>query len=206
MIEVRRAAERFETRQPGIVTRHCFSSGAHYDPANTQFGPMVALDEHVLAPGAGFGRHAHRGLDLVSWVLAGTLRHEDGDGHVEEIRPGTVLLQSAGSGIQHAEGNASHSEPLRFVQLWLLGDRAEPRQLVGAPPVATYAGEVSVLSPVEPVEFAASAHLHLFVTRGDVDVSGQVIHAGDSVRVRDDPLTVTGTGELLMWRSAGEVG
>lgn len=200
MIEVRRADARSETRQPGIVTGHCFSSGAHYDPANTHFGAMIALDEHAVAPGAGFARHAHRGVDIVSWVLAGTLRHEDGAGRVELVPPGTMLLQSTGPGIEHAEGNASRSEPLRFIQVSLLGDAAAPSQLLGPPPMGVGSGEITVVTPVEPVELAAADHLHLFLMRGTVDASGQTLRTGDSVRASGEPLTVVGDGELLVWR------
>ena len=66
MIDVRRAADRTESRADGIVTRHSFSSGSHYDPANTQFGPLVAHDEHVLAPGSGFDMHPHRDVEIVT--------------------------------------------------------------------------------------------------------------------------------------------
>lgn len=201
VIEVRRTDSRFETRQPGIVTEHCFSSGAHYDPANTHFGAMVTLDEHAVAPGAGFARHAHRGVDIVSWVLAGTLRHEDSAGRVELVRPGTMLLQSTGPGIEHAEGNASQSEPLRFVQVSLLGDAAAPSQLLGAPPMGVGAGEITVLTPVEPVELAATDYLHLFVMRGTVEASGHTLRTGDSVRAGGEPVTVAGDGDVLAWRS-----
>lgn len=186
---MRRAVDRFETVQPGITTRHCFSSGAHYDAANTAFGSLIAFDEHAVAPGAGFGRHAHRGVEIVSWVLSGTLRHEDSTGRVELVGHGTTLRQSAGSGIEHTERNASDTEPLRFVQLVLLGD----------------VGEFSVLTPAEPVELAAAAFLHLFVSRGAVSVAGQSLQAGDSARIRDATATVEGGGEVLVWRSLPSV-
>jgi quercetin 2,3-dioxygenase len=204
VIEVRRSVDRYETRQPGITTRHCFSSGAHYDPANTHFATMIALDEHLLAPGAEFARHAHRSVDILSWVLNGTLRHEDSDGAVALIEPGTMLRQSAGTGIEHTEGNASATESLRFVQLWLMSDAAAPGQLLGAPPMTAAGGTVTVFASARPVEFAAAAHLHLFVTRGSVDALGHNLHAGDSARIRDESVSIVGDGEVLGWQSSAE--
>jgi quercetin 2,3-dioxygenase len=200
VIEVRRSADRFETVQAGIVTRHCFSSGAHYDPANVAFGALLAVDEHVVAPGAGFSRHAHRGIDIVSWVLAGTLRHEGASESAILVTPGTALHQSAGSGIEHSEVNASAEEPLRFVQLWLLGDVSTPQCRLAEPPLSVASGSVAVMAPSAPTEVAAAEYVHLFVTRGSVAAAGQGLHAGDSVRVRDEPLVVHGDGEALVWR------
>lgn len=202
MIEIRLAAARYETAQPGITTWHCFSAGTHYDPDNTAFGALIALDEHVVAPGAGFGRHAHRGVDIVSWVLAGTLRHEDSSGRGELVRPGTALHQSTGSGIEHTERNASGTDPLRFIQLVLLGAATPPCQLSAAPPLLLGGGEFAVLHPTAPVELPAAVHLHLYVASGTVGAAGQTLHPGDSVRVRNEAVTVDGAGEVLLWRSA----
>jgi redox-sensitive bicupin YhaK (pirin superfamily) len=202
VIDVRPTAVRLETVQPGITTRHCFSSGAHYDPANIGFGSLIALDEHELAPGAGFGRHGHRGVEILSWVLTGTLHHEDTAGRVELVRPGTLLHQSAGSGIEHTERNASATEPLRFVQLVLLGERTEPSHQLAEPPLSTSAGEVTVVVPTAATELAAAPFVHLYVTRGTVSVAGRELTAGGSARVRAAAVTVAGPGELLVWRSS----
>ena len=120
MIRVVRAADRYRSDQPGITSWHCFSAGAHYDPDNVAFGPIIGVDEHLVAPGAGFGWHAHSGVEIVSWVLAGVLRHEDSNGDVRLVAAGERLVQSAGSGIRHTETNASDTEPLRFVQTTLV--------------------------------------------------------------------------------------
>jgi uncharacterized RmlC-like cupin family protein len=206
VIEVRRSADRFETVQPGITTRHCFSSGAHYDPDNIAFGALLAVDEHTVAPGAGFARHAHRGIDILTWVLSGALRHEDASGDRLLVAPGTALHQSAGSGIEHTEVNASADEPLRFVQLWLLGDVATPRSELAALPVPVDDGTVALLSPTAPTDLGPAAHLHLFVTRGTLVAGGTPLAVGDSVRVRDEPLIVEGDGDALLWRSGPAAG
>jgi len=205
VIEVRRATTRFASVQPGITSWHCFSSGAHYDPANTGFGSVIALDEHAVAAGAGFGRHAHRGVEILSWVLAGTLSHEDGAGGLERIGPGTVLYQSAGSGIEHIEANASGTEPLRFVQLVLLGPVAAPQHSLSEPSLEVGDGKFEVLVPTRPVEVAAAAHAIVFVARGSVLLNGQRLSAGDSARIRDTALRLQGNGVVLTWRSIPSV-
>ncbi|WP_375483199.1 pirin family protein [uncultured Jatrophihabitans sp.] len=128
----------YESVQPGIVSKHTFSAGAHYDPDNVAFGPIVGLDEHTVDPGAGFDWHGHRGVHIVSWVLAGTLRHEDSNGVERFVRPGVLLVQSTGGGIRHRETNASDTEPLRFVQITLLGDG--PTSVGTTTPPATVGG------------------------------------------------------------------
>ena len=80
IIDVRRAADRFETHADGIVSRHSFSFGPHYDPANTRFGPLVSRNDDVLSLGAGFPEHPHRDLEIVTWVVAGALQHADSTG------------------------------------------------------------------------------------------------------------------------------
>ncbi|MBE7190496.1 pirin family protein [Jatrophihabitans endophyticus] len=137
---IRRAADRFVSRQPGIESWHAFSAGAHYDAANLSFGPVIGCDEHVVAPGAGFDWHAHRGVVIVSWVLSGTLRHEDDGGAELDLPAGELLVQSTGSGIRHRETNGS-DEPLRFVQTTLLLDLD---RRVGRPTPPVLIGDVTV--------------------------------------------------------------
>lgn len=200
MITVQRAGERYRTVQPGIVTRHCFSSGAHYDPANLRFGSLIALDEHLVEPGAGFGTHAHRGVELVSWVLDGVLRHEDGAGRVELVHPGRLQLQVAGSGIRHSEVNASTSEPLRFVQAWLELPAGEwaPQYRIDVPPCAGRAAAVHVLRPDRALRLSVPGWAVGLVTRGAIEVGTTVLGPGDSARIRADALPVRGSGELLV--------
>ena len=117
VIEVRRAADRAVTRTGWLDSRHSFSYGAHYDPANTHFGLLLACNEDRLAAGAGFDAHPHRDVEVVTWVLAGALRHADDAGHRGEARPGVVQRMSAGAGVRHAE----HAGPegAHYVQMWV---------------------------------------------------------------------------------------
>ncbi len=143
---VRRAGQRAQSRPgDGIRSWHSFSAGAHYDPDNVAFGPIVGLDEHHLAPGAGFGSHPHRGVEIVSWVLAGTLDHRTADGERLLVPPGQLLHQHTGAGVEHTETNAATDE-LLLLQLTLLGDASPPSTRLAADRLrlATQHGDAAV--------------------------------------------------------------
>jgi redox-sensitive bicupin YhaK (pirin superfamily) len=195
-MDVRRAADRYRVEQPGITTWHCFSAGAYYDPDNVAFGRLVACDEHLLAPGAGFAEHPHAGTELVSWVLDGTLAHSDSAGRRHLIQPGAVQYQAAGTGIRHAEYNASALEPLHFVQLALLADGEQAAYRIGEPPLTLRTARFDVLTRGRGSRIDGSL-VHLFVGRGNFHVHGVDLAAGDSVRAVG-PLEIDGDGQLLV--------
>ncbi len=127
VIDVRRAAERFTSTVEGITTRHSFSFGRFYDPANVSHGPLVAHNDEVLAPGHGYDAHPHADLEIVTWVLEGSLVHEDSEGRSGLVRPGVVQVLGAGRGVRHSErndapGTSGAAVPTRFVQAWLRPD------------------------------------------------------------------------------------
>jgi hypothetical protein len=186
-----RAGDRFRSEHGGITSWHCFSAGAHYDPENTNFGAVIAVDEHLVAPGSGFDTHAHAGgVRILSWVLEGLLRHEDDGGGLVLASPGQLLVQDTGDGLRHRETNASMQQPLRFVQTTLLAD--SPRSLRAALPPAE--GFDVVRGPS-----VLAAGSHAFVARGAFVVDGVQVAVGDSVRVTR-PVAVEGGGELLVVR------
>lgn len=122
-----RSAARFRTDLGWVSSRYCFSFGQHYDPLNTHFGRLMASNEEVVAAGAGFDTHPHRDVEIVTWVLSGSLVHQDSQGHNGVIYPGLAQRMSAGRGILHSEkndswrlsGSAEHHEPVQFIQMWL---------------------------------------------------------------------------------------
>ena len=123
MPELRRAGQRFHTVGDGVETWHSFSYGAHYDPDQIGFGPIMAINTEHVAPGRGYDVHDHADVEIVTWVLEGVLRHEDSTGQSGDIRPGTAQRLSAGTGVRHSERNASDTEPLVFVQTMLRSSR-----------------------------------------------------------------------------------
>jgi quercetin 2,3-dioxygenase len=126
---LRRAADRYVTATDGIQSWHCFSFGAHYDPANTGCGPLVALNDIAVQPGSGFAPHRHSDVEIVTWVMSGVLHHEDSTGHRGDIAPGVIQRLSAGSGVLHTETAAEPTPgadkelgPTRFIQMWVAPD------------------------------------------------------------------------------------
>ncbi|GIH95461.1 pirin family protein [Planobispora siamensis] len=130
-IDVRRANERFTTEIGWLDSKHSFSFGHHYDAANTHHGLLLVNNDDVVRPGFGFDTHPHRDMEIVTWVLQGSLVHQDSEGHNGVIYPGLAQRMSAGTGILHSEKNDSwrlqgdvHDEPVHFVQMWVLPDEA----------------------------------------------------------------------------------
>lgn len=200
MIVVRRASARAVTHGPGITTWHSFSSGAHYDAANVRFGDLVTCDEHVLAPGAGFGAHAHRGLEIVTCVLAGTLEHTDSLGGRATVRPGVVAHLSAGSGVEHSERNGGADE-LRFVQMWLLGESGAPSYWTGGPGVELPGARFDALHVDGDTTVRAAPLGYLFVASGRVRLGHADLDPGDEARITDEVAVVHGRGDVLVLRS-----
>lgn len=133
---LRRAAQRSETANPRVTSRSSFSFGSHYDPANVSFGALLVCNDDVVQPGPGYHDHPHADAEIVTWVVSGSLVHQDSRGHRGVIHPGVAQRMSAGSGIVHAERNDAYRldptqpvEPVRFVQMWVRPDEpgGDPR-------------------------------------------------------------------------------
>ena len=130
-IEWRRAQQRFLSRTDGARTLHSFSFGEHYDPTNIDFGPLMVNNDHLVRVGAGYPDHSHRDAEIVTWVLSGSLVHEDSRGNSGLTYPGLVQRMSAGSGVVHAERNDAYridptlpAQPVHFIQMWIRPDEA----------------------------------------------------------------------------------
>lgn len=130
-IDIRRADDRPLTRTPWLQSRHSFSFATHRDPDNTHHGVLLVNNDDIVAPGTGFDTHPHRDMEIVTWVLSGSLVHQDSTGNSGVIYPGLAQRMSAGRGILHSEKNDSwtldgekHAEPVHFIQMWVLPDEA----------------------------------------------------------------------------------
>ena len=223
-IEVRRAADRFLTRADGRTTYHAFSFGAHYDPGNIGFGPLVALNDERLPAGTGYPEHPHRDTEIVTVVLEGALRHTDSSGRSGVLVPGEISRTSAGSGIVHAEVSASEV-PTRFVQTWLRPDEPGGPSSYAAAHIGRPTGLAEVVGP-HGVVGVGTRGARLFIGRlgpGQVELpdapllhvcsAGAVVTLGDRELLPDDAarltdeggrrLTVESPGLVLVWSLAG---
>jgi len=129
-VDIRRADERFKTRLHWLDSKHSFSFSRHYDPLNTHHGLLLVNNDDVVRPGTGFETHPHQDMEIVTWVLQGSLVHQDSTGHAGIIYPGLAQRMSAGTGILHSEkndswrlqGGTAHTDPVHFVQMWVVPD------------------------------------------------------------------------------------
>jgi redox-sensitive bicupin YhaK (pirin superfamily) len=131
-VDVRRSDDRLASRLSWLASKHAFSVDGHrYDPENTHHGVLLVHNEDTVVPGAGFDTHPHRDMEIVTWVLEGSLVHQDSTGRSGVIYPGLAQRMSAGTGILHSEKHDSwrldsepHTEPVHFVQMWVVPDEA----------------------------------------------------------------------------------
>jgi redox-sensitive bicupin YhaK (pirin superfamily) len=228
MISIRRASDRGHFDHGWLNTYHTFSFADYQDPRFMGFRALRVINDDRVAPGQGFGEHRHRDMEIVSYVLDGALAHRDSLGNSGVIRPGDVQRMSAGTGVQHSEFNGSQTEPVHFLQIWILPEtpgsppgyeqKTFPRQtrrgklrLVGSPDgrqgalrvgqdVAIYA---SALEAGEEVQhrLAPGRHAWLQVAEGALELNGHLLGEGDGAAVTDeDELDIAGKGsEFLLF-------
>ena len=130
-VDIRRGQDRQATKISWLDSKHSFSFGSNFDPDNTHHGLLLVNNDDIVNPGAGFETHPHRDMEIVTWVLRGSLVHQDSTGHSGVIYPGLAQRMSAGTGILHSEKNDSwrlggetHRDPVHFVQMWVVPDGA----------------------------------------------------------------------------------
>lgn len=206
MLNIRKAEDRGHTDHGWLKSYHTFSFADYYDPRHMGWGALRVINDDVVQPGHGFPAHAHRDMEIVSYVLEGELEHKDSTGAGAVIRPGDVQLMSAGSGVRHSEFNPSADKPVHFLQIWIVPkltgtkpryqqkffDAAEKRgrlRLLASPDGAEGSLVIgqdariyaTLLGSGEEVQYRVSegrrAYVH--VARGEVHLNGNRLKAGD---------------------------
>lgn len=229
MIAVRRASQRGHADHGWLNTFHTFSFADYYDERQMGFRSLRVLNDDTVSAGQGFGTHGHKDMEIVSYVLEGALSHQDSMGTGSTIKPGDVQRMSAGTGVMHSEFNGSKSEPVHFLQIWLLPDKggiapgyeqknfsaADKRgqlKLIASPDgregsvtihadAKVYAGTFDAGQKAElPIAKGRGAWVH--VAQGTAKVNGQALAAGDGLALEDEgAVSVEGVsgGEVLVF-------
>lgn len=224
MITLRRSSERGHVNHDWLESYHTFSFATYYDPKHNGFRALRVINDDRVAPGRGFGAHAHRDMEILSYVLDGQLAHKDSMGHTRTLGPNEIQRMSAGSGVIHSEFNGSESEPVHFLQIWiepsekgvppsyeqyrfepeekrnrwktLASNQPEPGAVTIHQNARVYLTELSSGSEIgKSLENGRAAWVH--VVSGDVSVNGESLSSGDAAAV---------TGEQEVKLAAGQSG
>jgi len=229
MITIRRAEDRGRANHGWLDSHHTFSFADYYDAAHMGFRALRVINDDRVKGGMGFGTHGHRDMEIISYVLEGALAHKDSMGTADTILPGDVQRMSAGTGVMHSEFNASKTELVHFLQIWLLPDKrgiqpsyeqkrfaeeekagklrlvASPTATEGSLQIHTdarvYAGVFAAGQSAE-LPLAAGRHAWIHVARGEVKVNGELVKDGDGVALSSEAsVRVEGTanGEVLVF-------
>jgi quercetin 2,3-dioxygenase len=229
MLTIRRSAERGHADHGWLDTYHTFSFSSYHDPRHMGYRVLRVINEDKVEPGQGFGRHGHRDMEILTWILEGALEHQDSMGTRGTIRPGDLQYMSAGTGVLHSEFNASKTERVHLLQIWILPSEqdAEPRYdqksfadalvpgaLVRVASASGRDGAIEVRQDVElfaarldarhgvRYALAPGRHVWLQVARGDVRLAGRALAAGDGVADESEgdlALEADGAAEILLF-------
>lgn len=216
-ITIRKANERGHANHGWLDTYHTFSFANYYDPQWMGYRALRVINDDLVMPGMGFGTHPHRDMEIITYVLSGSLEHKDSMGNGRVIKPGEVQYMSAGSGVQHSEFNPSKNEAVHLLQIWIMPDargvkpRYAEKSLANAKTgelhlVTSKAGRdgsipihqdtdlwLAKLEPGQTVKHklapGRSAWLH--VAEGEVKLNGRTLTGGDAAAVNADELEIT---------------
>jgi redox-sensitive bicupin YhaK (pirin superfamily) len=214
MNTIRRSEERGHAEHGWLDSYHSFSFADYFDSRHVEFGPLRVINEDRVVPGAGFGTHPHRDMEIISYVLSGELAHKDSLGNGSVIRPGDVQRMSAGSGVRHSEFNPSSTQQLHFLQIWLkpnvvgiapsyeekhFSDREKQGhlRLIASPDgrdgsvlihqdASLYVGRFDGEEQAA-FELAPNRRSYVHLVRGAARVNGTELRAGDALKVTDVP-------------------
>ncbi|MEM9150891.1 MAG: pirin family protein [Cyanobacteria bacterium P01_F01_bin.3] len=223
MLAIRKAEDRGVSKFNWLDSQHTFSFGGYRDPKNMGFSDLRVINEDRVTPGAGFGTHGHRDMEIISYVIEGELGHRDSMGNGSVIRPGDVQRMSAGTGIMHSEMNASEDNPVHFLQIWILPEekgiepgyeqkyfapdtRQDQWRLVGSHDGRD--GSITIHQDVNlyaatlgqgkrlTYDLPANRKAWLQIVKGSLQLDGQTLNAGDGIAFANlDAFSVVGSAD-----------
>ena len=226
MIYLRKAEERGHANHGWLDSWHTFSFADYYDANFMGFSALRVINEDTIAGGQGFGTHPHKDMEILTYVLSGTVEHQDSMGNREQIPAGEFQIMSAGTGVRHSEYNASSSEPLHLYQIWIIPESSgiEPRYAQRR--FADVAGRQLILSPdaregslkvyqdmtlsrwvlkageSDSITLDAARRIWIQVVTGDVQVNGQAVSSSDALAIWEESvltLQASGDAEILLF-------
>jgi redox-sensitive bicupin YhaK (pirin superfamily) len=179
MIRYRDRGTRGESRTGWLDSRHSFSFAHYHDPAQMGFRTLRVINEDRVIPGAGFPAHRHRDMEIITYVLEGALEHKDSLGNGAVIRPGEVQRMTAGTGIAHSEFNPSATEPVHFLQIWIIPERTglPPSYEQKAFPASARRGRLARVADPEGRDGAVIVHQQARLYLGALAAGESVAHA-----------------------------
>jgi redox-sensitive bicupin YhaK (pirin superfamily) len=177
MLGIRHAEQRGQANFGWLDSRHTFSFGHYFDPQHMGYGPLRVINEDRVQPGQGFGTHGHRDMEIISYVLDGALEHKDSMGNGSIIRPGDLQRMTAGTGVRHSEFNASSTELVHFLQIWILpeSDGLPPGYEQKHFPDAEKRGRLRLIGSRDGRDGSVTIHQ-------DVDLYAALLSDGERVR------------------------
>lgn len=180
MITLRRSGERGYAHHGWLESWHSFSFADYHDPAHVRFGPLRVINEDIVQPGTGFDMHGHRDMEILTYVLDGTLRHRDSMGNAGDIQHGEIQLMRAGTGVLHSEFNPSGDDAVHLLQIWVLPDRPGlvPGYWQKAVPVRANRGKWCLLVSPDTAPDASDGALHI---HQDARVSAAMLDDDDAL-------------------------
>jgi redox-sensitive bicupin YhaK (pirin superfamily) len=229
MLTIRRGEARGHLDFGWLDTYHSFSFGSYYDPAHMGFRSLRVINDDTIAPGQGFGMHRHEDMEIITYVLSGSLEHRDSLGTRAVIRAGEIQRMSAGTGIRHSELNASDRDPVHLLQIWIVPDQAGLSPSYEQKPTGLVPGQLKVIAspdgredsvtihqdvllsaarlrPGDQVSYTLGSDRHAWiqVAKGELMLQGQHLQAGDGVAISGIPVLTlagiaAGESELLIF-------
>ena len=222
MLAIRKSQDRGHANHGWLDTYHSFSFANYYDPEHMGWGNLRVINEDRVRPGAGFGRHGHRDMEIISYVLSGELAHQDSMGNIKTIPPGEVQRMSAGTGVMHSEFNYAKDQVTHFLQIWIepCVNGIEPSYEQKAIPAVDKRGRLRLVASPDGAQDSVTIHAdallyaglfdgderaelpldperkgYVHLVRGSIEVNGQKLAAGDALKLSGESRITLSSGD-----------